>query len=72
MRTRGSSSRRTLLRWRDDVRSFSISPYFQPEIGYYAAAVSPSSDRATAYVERLAGYEAQAALGRAGFFPAPS
>jgi molybdate transport system substrate-binding protein len=56
----------------DDVRSFSISPYFQPEIGYYAAAVSPSSDRASAYVERLAGSGAQAALSRAGFFPAPS
>ena len=56
----------------DGVLSFEISPYFQPEIGYYAAAVAPASADATAYLERLTGAEGQAALQRAGFFPAPS
>ena len=56
----------------DGVLSFEISPYFQPEIGYYAAAVAPASDGAKAYLERLTGVEGQAALQRAGFFPAPS
>lgn len=53
----------------DDVLSFDISDYFQPEIRYYAAAVAPASDRAAQYLEQLTGAEGQQALRRAGFIP---
>jgi molybdate transport system substrate-binding protein len=57
---------------RDDVRSYRISDYFQPEIAYYAAVVSPGSEHGRDYVERLLGGEGQDALRAAGFRPAPS
>jgi molybdate transport system substrate-binding protein len=55
----------------DDVRSFRISGYFQPEIAYYAALVSPASEAGRAYLERLRGEDGQTALRAAGFRPAP-
>jgi molybdate transport system substrate-binding protein len=55
----------------DDVRSYAISGYFQPEIAYYAALVSPASEGGRAYLERLLGEDGQAALRAAGFRPAP-
>ena len=55
----------------DDVRSHRISGYFQPEIAYYAALVSPASERGRDYLERLLAEEGQAALRAAGFRPAP-
>jgi len=56
----------------DDLRSYRISDYFQPEIAYYAALVSPGSEQGRDYLERLLGGEGQAALRTAGFRPAPS
>jgi len=56
----------------DDLRSYRISDYFQPEIAYYAALVSPGSEQGRDYLERLLGGEGQAALRIAGFRPAPS
>lgn len=56
----------------EDIRTFQISPYFQPEIRYYAALVLPSSDRAQKYLDRLTGEDGQQALRRAGFLPAQS
>ena len=55
----------------DDVRSYRISSYFQPEIAYYAALVSPASEGGRDYLERLLGEDGQAALRAAGFRPAP-
>ena len=55
----------------DDVRSFPISEHFQPKISYYAAIVSPGSQAAERYLERLLGADGEAALRGAGFLPAP-
>lgn len=55
-----------------DVRSIPISEHFQPKIRYYAAIVSPGSDGARRYLERLLGVEGEAALRGAGFLAAPS
>jgi molybdate transport system substrate-binding protein len=53
----------------DDVRSYPMSDYFQPQIRYYAAVVSPPSDDAKRYLDELLGPEGKAALRRAGFLP---
>lgn len=53
----------------DDVRSFPVPVRFQPKIAYYAALVSPGSERAEAWVAKLTGTEGAAALRRAGFLP---
>ncbi len=53
----------------DDVRSFPVPARFQPKIAYYAAVVSPGSERAEAWVAKLTGPEGSAALRRAGFLP---
>ena len=54
----------------DNVLSFPISDYFQPKIRYYAAIVSPGSDAAERYLDKLLGTDGQAALRSAGF-PSP-
>ncbi|HUQ21663.1 MAG TPA: molybdate ABC transporter substrate-binding protein [Gaiellaceae bacterium] len=54
---------------RDDVLSYPISDYFQPQIRYYAAIVSPGSAAAERYVDKLLGPEGRAALRAAGFIP---
>ncbi len=54
----------------DDVRSYPISDYFQPRIRYYAAIVSPGSDSAEQYLDKLLGPQGKATLRRAGFLPA--
>jgi molybdate transport system substrate-binding protein len=53
-----------------DVQVFDISSYFQPEIRYDAAAVAPASDKAKAYLEKLAGDDGYEAVVRAGLLPA--
>ncbi len=53
----------------DDVRAFPISEHFQPKIPYYAAIVSPGSDAAERYLDRLLGAEGETALQIAGFQP---
>jgi molybdate transport system substrate-binding protein len=53
----------------DDVVSYPISDYFQPKIRYYAAIVSPGSDAAERYLDKLLGPKGNAALRRAGFLP---
>ena len=55
----------------DKVLNFPISDYFQPKIRYYAAIVSPGSDRADRYLETLLGAKGQPALRSAGFPPPP-
>lgn len=52
-----------------DVRSFPIPDRFQPDIRYFAALVSPESDAARRWLDRLLGAQGQAALKRAGFLP---
>lgn len=54
----------------DDVLSYPISDHFQPSIRYYAAIVSPRSDAAERYLDRLLGADGEAALRQAGFLPA--
>ena len=53
----------------DRVSPVSISEHFQPMIRYYAAIVSPGSDAAKRYLERLLGADGEAALSVAGFVP---
>ena len=53
----------------DDVLAYPISDYFQPKIRYYAAIVSPGSDAAERYLDRLLGPEGKGALRDAGFLP---
>ena len=53
----------------DDVRAYPISEHFQPNIPYYAAIVSPGSDAAERYLDRLLGAEGETALQIAGFLP---
>lgn len=55
----------------DDVRSFPVPDRYQPDVRYYAALVSPASDRAREYLQLLLGDAGRAALGRAGFLPPP-
>jgi molybdenum ABC transporter molybdate-binding protein len=52
------------------VQVFDISPYFQPEIRYDAAAVAPASDEATEYLARLNGDEGFEAVLTSGLQPA--
>jgi molybdate transport system substrate-binding protein len=52
------------------VQVFDISPYFQPEIRFDAAAVAPASDEATAYLARLNGDEGFEAVLTSGLQPA--
>jgi molybdate transport system substrate-binding protein len=53
----------------DAVRVVAIPESRQPEIAYYAAVVSPPSDRARAYVDSLLGEAGRAVLALAGFLP---
>jgi molybdate transport system substrate-binding protein len=53
----------------DDVRSFPVPDRYQPQIRYYAATVTPTSEEGREYVERLLGVQGRAALSRAGFLP---
>lgn len=55
----------------DAVRAVEIPQSRQPEIAYYAALVSPPSDRGRAYVDRLLGESGRAVLALAGFLPPP-
>ncbi|HKP09171.1 MAG TPA: molybdate ABC transporter substrate-binding protein [Gaiella sp.] len=52
------------------VQVYDISPYFQPEIHYDAAAVAPASDEATEYLARLNGDEGFEAVLTSGLQPA--
>ena len=55
----------------DDVRSFAVPERYQPAISYYAAAVTPRSDAAERYLDRLLGSEGEDALRRSGFLTVP-
>jgi molybdate transport system substrate-binding protein len=55
----------------DDVLAIDIPAARQPRVRYYAVLVSPGSERAQDYVDRLRGDEGRALLGRAGFLPPP-
>jgi molybdate transport system substrate-binding protein len=53
----------------DDVRSFPVPDRYQPDVRYYAALVSPPSERAREYLDLLLGDTGRDALSRAGFLP---
>jgi molybdate transport system substrate-binding protein len=57
----------------EDVRELAIPDGVQPDVRYYAAVVTAGeTDRATEFVERLAGDEGADALRAAGFLPVPN
>ena len=57
----------------EDVRELAIPDNVQPDVRYYAAVVTAGeTDRATDFVERLAGDEGADALRAAGFLPVPN
>ena len=57
----------------EDVRELAIPDSVQPDVRYYAAVVAAGdTDRATEFVERLAGDEGADALRAAGFLPVPN
>jgi len=57
---------------RGKVRSFPVPARYQPRIRYYAALVSPGSESARRWLDRLLGEVGRAALRRGGFLQVDS